>query len=66
MSWKRQYLTIKNKDSSLSWKLQCGDSFEIVGEIDDFYFLWAGGTSISFPKYGKYQYEIKDEEINTE
>lgn len=66
MLWERQYLTIKNKDSYLNWRLQCGDSFEIVGEIDDFYFLWAGGTGIAFPKCGRYKYEIKKEEINTE
>ena len=66
MVWERSYLTIKNKDSGLDWRFQYGDRFEIVGEIEDFFFLWAGGTSLVFPKHSKYQYEIKKEEINTE
>lgn len=66
MVWEQNYLTIKNKDDGLDWRLRYGDRFEIVGEVEDFYFLWAGGTSIAFPKHGKYQYEIKKEEVNTE
>lgn len=66
MIWERRSLIIKNKDDSLDWRLRYGTAFEIVGEIDDFYFLWAGGTSVAFPKHGKYQYEIKKEVINTE
>ena len=66
MIWERRSLIIKNKDDSLDWRLRYGVTFEIVGEIDDFYFLWAGGTSVAFPKHGKYQYEIKKEVINTE
>lgn len=66
MVWERKYLAIKNKDSGLDWRLQYGDWFEIVGEIEDYFLLWAGGTDIAFPKHGKYQYKIKREEINTE
>lgn len=66
MIWMRQYLAIENKDDGLDWRLQYGNWFEIVGEIEDFYFLWAAGTSIAFPKSGKYKYKIKREEINTE
>lgn len=66
MVWTRRYLKISNKDEGLDWRLRYGDWFEIVGEIEDFFFLWAAGTSVAFPKDGKYQYEIKQEEINTE
>lgn len=65
-SWIRQYLRIKNPDDGLSWKLRYGDRFEIVGRIDDFYFLWAGGTMIAFPMHGKYTYAIESEMVNEE
>ncbi len=54
-----RYLILKTKDDSLCWQLKYGNHFEIVGEIDEFYFLWAHGTCIAFPKYGKYDYEIE-------
>lgn len=65
-SWTRRYLRIKNPDACLCWQLRYSNKAEIVGEIDDFYFLWAGGTSIVFPKYGKYKYEVNIETVNTE
>lgn len=64
--WIRRYLKIKNPDEGLCWKLRYSQKTEIVGEIDDFYFLWASGTSIAFPKNGKYQYEIEIEKVNSE
>lgn len=66
MSWVRRYLILKNPDEGLCWQLRYSQKAEIVGEIDDFYFLWAGGTSIVFPKNGKYQYEIETETVNSE
>lgn len=65
-SWTRQYLKIKNPDDGLCWQLRYGDRFEVVGAIDDYYFLWASGTMIDFPMYGKYQYEIEMEKVNSE
>ena len=64
--WIRRYLKIKNPDEGLCWKLRYSQKAEIVGEIDDFYFLWASGTSIAFPKNGKYQSEIEIEKVNSE
>ena len=66
MVWEKRYLQIKNKDDGLDWRLRYGDWFEIVGEIEDFFLLWATGTDVAFPKNGKYRYEIRKEEINTE
>lgn len=54
-----RYLILKTKDDSLCWQLKYGNHFEIVGEIDEFYFLWAHGTCLAFPKYGKYDYDIE-------
>lgn len=65
-SWTRQYLIIKNPDDGLCWQLKYGTRFEIVGQIDDYYFLWTGGTMTDFPKHGKYAYTIEEETVNTE
>lgn len=46
--------------------IRYGERFEIVAELDEFYFLWAHGTMIAFPKYGKYVYDIETEIVNTE
>ena len=65
-AWTKRYLRIKNPDNSLDWRLRYGDRFEIVGELDDYYFLWAGGTMVGFPMWSKYKYKIEIETINTE
>lgn len=65
-AWTKRYLRIKNPDSGLDWRLRYGDRFEIVGELDDYYFLWAGGTMVGFPMTSKYEYTIETEIINTE
>lgn len=65
-AWTKRYLRIKNPDNGLDWRLRYGDRFEIVGELDDYYFLWAGGTMVGFPMTGKYEYTIEIETINTE
>ena len=52
--WIRRYLRLNYQDESLCWRLRYGERFEIVAELDEFYFLWAHGTMIAFPKYGKY------------
>ena len=64
--WTRRYLIIKNPDDGLCWQLRYSDKAEIVGEIDDFYFLWVKGTSIAFPQNGKYKYIIETETVNSE
>ena len=64
--WTRRYLKIKNQDDDLDWRLRYGNRFEIVGELDDYYFLWVGGTMVGFPMMSKYQYEIETETVNTE
>lgn len=66
MTWTRQYLRIMNPEAAICWQLRCGGRFEIVGNIEDFYFLWANGTSILFPKNGKYKYIIETETVNSE
>ena len=38
-AWTKRYLRIKNPDNGLDWRLRYGDRFEIVGELDDYYFL---------------------------
>lgn len=65
-NWTRRYLRFKYQDESLCWRLRYGERFEIVAELDEFYFLWAHGTMIAFPKYGKYAYDIETEIVNTE
>lgn len=65
-SWTQRYLKIENPDDGLDWRLRYGSRFEIVGELDDYYFLWAGGTMVGFPMWGKYTYSIETEIINSE
>lgn len=65
-AWTKRYLRIKNPDDGLDLRLRYGDRFEIVGELDDYYFLWAGGTMVGFPMTSKYDYTIEIETINTE
>jgi len=60
-NWTRRYLRLNYQDESLCWRRGYGERFEIVAELDEFYFLWAHGTMIAFPKYGKYAYDIETE-----
>lgn len=65
-AWTKRYLRIKNPDNGLDWRLRYGERFEIVGELDDYYFLWAGGTMVGFQMTSKYEYTVEIETINTE
>lgn len=39
---KKQYITV-SKESDLDWRIRSHKKYEVVGQIGDFYFVWANG-----------------------
>lgn len=38
----KQYITV-SKQSDLDWRIRLHKKYEVVGQIGDFYFIWANG-----------------------